>query len=448
MDAVFYGNVFDNLIIGYLDMKDIYNISLVNRQFEKIIDGAYIMKTIKSRIEGKLSLIFGKHYDAFVRMMVKYKAILSGSFILQCILNEKWNNSDIDVYVDQKYESSFHKDFRRIATYWDEDYDFMYTRAFGHITNVSNFYIINPNEQIFSKGAIEGVTGTSYAKTTKIQIVTINTSKDYSLIDHTYNTGFNVCKNRLIYNSKGKMQLYLKNYREAIMKTTTFTIENVDDFFYRIEKYSKRGFYFRPKYNRLLCLEYLFLRFRNIHVLKTNFDEKKYNQLGKECGSNCVVKLFYRNVRHYHDSAYTSHMNANDIRYTIVENKDGAFNRVLPLLMSAQSDKRSELYNALFCCQSIDEYAKIRNKFTNIPINVYNINTDDYDMQYGLSTDFDNQLAMHKTKGNLMQPNTPQTNPRNRPQNIQQNRPLSKNAKSVRKKKPQKIDWLISSLNK
>ena len=47
--------------------------------------------------------IFGDHYDVFVKIMIDNGAFISGSFIIQCILNEDWSvlneKTDIDIYV-------------------------------------------------------------------------------------------------------------------------------------------------------------------------------------------------------------------------------------------------------------------------------------------------------------------------------------------------------------
>lgn len=418
LSNVFYGNVFDNIIIDYISVRDIFNLKFVNRSFRQRITESVIMKIIKTRIERKLKVILKNNYDAFVNAMAKSKAILSGSFILQCILNEKWSNSDIDIYVDKENENFFHKCISSITSFSDFDYGDMYGQAFNSIIhNIKNFFI-DPDNNLHKPNI--GPFDETKQYFVKIQVVTIKTSKEYSLIDHTYNTGFDVCKNRLTYDKHGKMQLYLKNYKEAITKTTTFTIQTVDDFYYRVEKYSKRGFYFKPKYNKLLYLEYLYLHFSMIHVLRTDFDEKIYYKLGnKECGNNCAIKLFFRNRRHYHSCEN------GEVGYTTVENNDRVFNRILPQLMSSDYKKREELRKAIWKCKDIGDYAKIRNNFANIPFNVYNNSMYKYDIQYGLPSLPIQQVVQMKSVPHKK--GVPQK-------------------KKVQKK--ERIDWLISSLKK
>lgn len=398
MDLIFQANVFDNVIVNYLKMKDLFNLKFVCQVFRRKFTDGYLMKRIKKIIENRLKVIFGSTYNEFVVAMFKSKAILSGSFVLQCIIGEQWDNSDIDIYVSSKqseYQSSnlpLHKYLlTQIETAKDKElsygnYNSVYERIIDCVTNYKNC------------GPMKS----------KIQVVRIETSKKYSLIDHTYNTGFDVCKNRLYYDKNGKIHLYLKNYKEAINKSSTFTIENVNDFFYRIEKYSKRGFFFKPKYDRLLYLEFLYLKFSHDHIIKTSFDEDTYVKLYHtnklNCGVNCPVKLLYRNVRHYHlieqvipfneedDEDYGIYIDEMRMvrempKYVVVDNHNKEFNNILPELMYYDEDKLRDLRRNIIYSSTgakcIDDYVKVRNKYAKRKINIYN-NGYKYDVQYGL----------------------------------------------------------------
>jgi len=46
----------------------------------------------------RLKTIFGQHYDQFETLFQQCGAILSGSFVLQCLLGEEWP-SDVDIYI-------------------------------------------------------------------------------------------------------------------------------------------------------------------------------------------------------------------------------------------------------------------------------------------------------------------------------------------------------------
>ena len=51
------------------------------------------------KILRRLKSIFGDIYDDFIDMMKNDNIVISGSFILQCIYNESWENSDIDIFI-------------------------------------------------------------------------------------------------------------------------------------------------------------------------------------------------------------------------------------------------------------------------------------------------------------------------------------------------------------
>ena len=65
--------------------------------------------------------------------------------------------------------------------------------------------------------------------------------------DHKKNTGFDICKNILSFNNDGTLFLEFNNLSEIMYKCTTFSILDFDDFWYRLEKYTKRGFKFKPR---------------------------------------------------------------------------------------------------------------------------------------------------------------------------------------------------------
>jgi len=390
LNCTLYGNPFDHIIVNFLNMKDIYNLRFVNKRFFGKIDENYILRIIKSRLECKLKSVFGNDYNLFVLAMSQSKAVLSGSFILQCILGETWENSDIDIYVGNEQSNNIMDKFlKSITNNAETDDNALYKAAYEIINNITNYHLDN----------------------LKIQVVQIRTNNKYSLWNHVNNTGFDVCKNRLYYSANGNLQLQLTNYKEAIHKCTTFIIQNIDDFYYRIEKYSKRGFKFKPKYHKLMYVEWLFIKFSDVHVIKTNFNEDvfykllennkqkgcgqcdmseyglcKHDKLG--CGVNCPIKLLYRNVRHYHTIHYIDKRSdygdySQRIKCTVVDNKDYTFSDILPQLSNENVD-RTNLGKAMRDCKDMDDYVKIRNKFTRRPLNVNYTTNYKYDIQFGL----------------------------------------------------------------
>lgn len=50
-------------------------------------------------IESKLKKLFGKNYHDFQKAMTKSHAVITGSFIVKSILNERWTDNDIDIFI-------------------------------------------------------------------------------------------------------------------------------------------------------------------------------------------------------------------------------------------------------------------------------------------------------------------------------------------------------------
>lgn len=442
-NAVMRGNIFDNIILNKISMKDAYKLRLVNSTLRKRMSKNYFYNIMKNRIENKLKSILGINYIPFIKTMIECKAILSGSFIHQCVLNESWENSDIDIYTEKRSQyEKFDKFLKSISIYNDSSNE-MYKNVFSCIDWIENYYIDNKNTIPYSRDEVSHdmyryndsyicrddklkELNNNIKNCIKFQLVRIKTTKEYTLHDHIRNTGFEVCKNLAYYTDKMNLYLDLSDYKEILFKRTTFTIQNIDDFYYRIEKYSKRNFNFKSKYNKLLYLEYLYINFCHVHILKTNFNENIFESIkGKKCGVNCPMKLFFRNVRHYHteleydrksddDNGGRCYYRCHDIaKVTTVDNTDGTFNGILPQLTHCGRNPgknelmtRETLESFIYKCENIDQYAKKRNEFTKKQMNIYSRTKEyKYDIQFGLASNYpqkskDDNKKENKTKDN------------------------------------------------
>lgn len=435
-NSVIIGNIFDNIILKKITLKDAYKLSLVNLALYKRMNEEYFIRIMKNRIETRLREILGVNFRPFIIKMNKVRAVLSGSFLHQCILEESYENTDIDIYTENlKKDEELNNFIKTFSAYSDSDDYGMYDKAFSCLRNITDHNIDNNNVlSEIEMNFIQDIDETKYdyvkpkeirdlkqkikKECTKIQVVSIKTSKEYNLWNHVKNTGFDVCRNMAYYDNDLNLQLRLFNIREIMFKRSTFMIQNITDFYYRIEKYSKRGFTFKPKYNKLLYLEYIYFKFAHIHILKTNFDEKIFNKLnGKGCGINCPIKLLFNDTRHYHTvSDKDPYDYGSGEKITTVEN-DGTFNRILPQLMHGfkmyyDKDKdrikfsdfekddpmsRRNLREAVAHCNDLDEYAKIRNNFAKYPINVYSRTKEyKYDISFGKPCEFIKKEAVKK----------------------------------------------------
>jgi hypothetical protein len=384
---VLLGNVFDHIISKYLTPKDILHLGFADTLLRSKLNLLYIHSQIKKRVFERLRIIFREDYKEFINTMIKTNAIISGSFIIQCVLNEYWDNSDIDIYV------SNNNTLQKGKWNWNDA-----GGASNHFNSVSsgNSLVLHRLFSNISKNTylsdyktfgnhIEAIVNYELYNDSKIQVINVNTSDDYTLRDHNRNTGFDICKNILRFNKDKSMFLEFKNLKDIIYRRSLFSILEIDDFYYRIEKYSKRGFYFKPKFNKTLYLEYIMLHFNGYHSLQTNFREDTYHKLTKKqksfqeeihlspdyingkyygdlppynCGVNCPVKLLFRDARHYH--SVWDDPNGNWIGYKVitVENIDGRFDKIIPQLKKCDYDRG--MMRICYGCKNSDEWVKLR----------------------------------------------------------------------------------------
>jgi len=361
------GYIFDNIIANYLDIKDIYNLSLVNRSLYHKINENYILTHIKTRIINNLKNIFEDDYNSFVLAINRAKAIISGSFIIQSILNEKWHESDIDIYVEYDKNNKYAGILEEFLGSKTNDYVDGYYHRFDDIHSTRNYYFKkNYTIQLVKIYTTINCCRNCMQNLTCINDIKCTGKKSQTLWDHVNNTGFEACKNMIYFNDDLNLEAKLKEYKQIINKCTVFTILDTEDFLFRINKYSRRGFFFKPKYNKLLCLEYLWRKLYNLQIKKTN-------NLKHSCiSAQCLLKLFYRNINHYHH---------HDNGYIYIHQN----NNILDKLFFPSDLATKQL---ILKCINLDAYAAIRNKLAednNAPkINIYNTKNLKYDMQYGL----------------------------------------------------------------
>lgn len=392
LSNVFFGNTFDYVMANYLSIKDIYRLSLVSSAFYKKINRDYMTIHMQRRIEAKLKEIFNSEYGIFIKKMHEARAVISGSFILQCILNEKWENSDIDIYVeyteDDKYLKILHEYLSTKTTQIEDGY-----YAEKDIHKTTNYFFDNDYKiqivqfytDIRCDNCMMNRKFTDGIKRYKCSNEVPCEGKKQTIWEHIKYTGFDICKNMAYFNDKLSLKLRTTNYREIINKCTTFTILDLEDFFYRIKKYSQRGFFFKPRYNKLVCLEYLLFKkipFSNrMCIIKCDNIDKKKKILHEErklvaCNLDCSFGLLFRNIRHIH--AY----DWNTGKYNIYIYST---NHVFDKLLQNPNEETMELIKKM---KNLDEYAQKRNDFAKahgVPeISIYNKKNLKYEIQYGL----------------------------------------------------------------
>ena len=186
---------------------------------------------IISNINSQLLSIFGKEDLKELKSSINSTgAVISGSFIIQCILNEKWCNSDIDIFVPMTFISICSDEpSLDINTFFEKKYkkiNCQYTKEYSYLCIDNHFKYINCYT----------------VNDTKIQI--INTSFDnQDLVKFIMNSfDFNICKN-MYKITKNKEELFIfdiKNIKDRKLKWNY--ISNIQSSILRGYKYQSRGF--------------------------------------------------------------------------------------------------------------------------------------------------------------------------------------------------------------
>ncbi len=227
--------------------------NFIPQEIKELILNDYFVLDFNKKIEERLSLVFKERYPNFKSLMKETGCFISGSFIVQCILGETWNNSDIDIYVptignDLK---AHHNDylFSKVDDFMFNDMKMSDGCAESYPEG------IHPGlEWVRNYEGVCGKVGCSYCcndrycyncprDPRRIQIIGIKMKKGFDeaikFVEETFD--FGVCKN--IYHFDGNYTRYLK---EVILRTTNFKSGKFLHLsLQRCHKYSDRGFVFK-----------------------------------------------------------------------------------------------------------------------------------------------------------------------------------------------------------
>lgn len=209
-------------IVAYIPTITIINLKQTTKYNNSIINKKVIKQTTINCIYKNLQLHLGQHYDMFIELINKNSLFISGSFIIECILDEKYENSDIDVYSYNNYKNETLNSLEILS---DDKYDFR--NEYQDILPINN--IINnclPKGKILQRIQLNNTTINSY-ETFKNHIV-----KNYDM---------DICKNIFtIINNKPK--LYINNINKIISKKDIYISPITQKTMSRIKKYELREF--------------------------------------------------------------------------------------------------------------------------------------------------------------------------------------------------------------
>tara|TARA_R100001163_G_C5068138_1_gene207987 strand:- start:7269 stop:8369 length:1101 start_codon:yes stop_codon:yes gene_type:complete len=219
----------------YLDNSTFYKLSIIFPEIKDYIYHEY-KQSIICKIEKKLDQILGD--TDYRKLMIGEKLVMSGSFILQIILNTEWKYSDIDIFniIDSSEEKS--ENFKLYLNNKSKRVSGDRVRYGGYndkknkIKEVFDYTINNGSTIQVIKQIIEK--GHPLNFNDKIQYIL----KDFDI---------DVCKNVFYYDENSRPQLFInyacrifqKEIKDIFIKDKQF--QNIDD---RLNKYKNRGFKF------------------------------------------------------------------------------------------------------------------------------------------------------------------------------------------------------------
>ena len=316
------------VISEYLPIKDIYNlVSIFDPNNDNILHNI-IMNKIFNKLSSKIK---NKDYMHIMNFMKKTNFCISGSFILQCILNTEYN-TDIDFFGSSKYVNVVKKLLKDLKI--EKNLEVEYECYGGvnlfrpHFTVMTSYYYTkfidkevyselalvkdNEYEKFFEPRTSEPRTSESSESSEssdeeterpcklKIQFVLLDVENPS---DHIVNNfDLDIISNYLTYES-GKWKLYIENIKGISNKFMKVKLAPDDEKlrFDRIDKYQERGF----RFNNIDDLLYIEKRIGNNNRIYTCNNEatlinikskKEYMRLhgiNTPCNENCYIKKFF-----------------------------------------------------------------------------------------------------------------------------------------------------------
>lgn len=242
---------------------DLYRLSYVSKYYNKYINFNDIKITIINNINKRLKQILESNYDKFMKYVSLHGVGISGSFIIQCILGEYYDGSDIDLY---SYLPIDNKAFLDIFTENDlNETQQEFFKLYGDLPQITD--IINTN--LKNKHKLQNIYMNENTKS-------FDDLKKYV----TESFDFNICKN-IFAIVDNKPVLYVHNISHIINKCEILTQFNLTEKKKsRMEKYESRNFTF--KWDCLKPVNYIrynnrifpYMVYKNINKNRPEWDDK------------------------------------------------------------------------------------------------------------------------------------------------------------------------------
>ena len=301
-----------------LSCKDIWNLGKVTEyESTKTKLTALLYPRCILEIKNRLKKVLGESYDEFVSVLSKTGAVISGSFILQCLLGEDWN-TDIDIFVPMIGNKIGKTDSNNPTTEVD---DLLFQKfhmvgyqagnRYGHDIDDEKIQWVRTfsKTQIYRRdanGRYERIVDFNKEKSGyNFQVVLVNVEKE-KLCDFIIdNFDFDIVKNTFTF-SENKLKIL--KLEEIFDKRTEFKVgDRFGSSVQRAIRYEKKGFTF---YNKNMPYE----RISEIYANRPKFsnfgdgpqikfqsclrhpDKKDHSG----CPEDCIIKFTHPEDKHHH----------------------------------------------------------------------------------------------------------------------------------------------------
>jgi ribonuclease HII len=287
-ESIFIGDIYNYHINRYLNTIELLNVMNVSKAF--LTQGRKLLKPhICNTVIERLQTILGDKYKDFRQVLTDTGAVISGSFVLQCILGETWK-SDIDIYIsmndnEKLYTDLSHKLKSKLCdyfynnnflyyTYEDiESYDInhktkmIWVRRYDLLTHTYN--VNNEDDEVLQDNINQCIklfcdnkynSQLSKYQRNKLDYLNINDlifipiefqsilvrcNRDELIQFINTEFDFDICKNAFWFDQTGNPRIYINNLSNVVNKQTTFNYTiNEEKSKNRKDKYMKRGFVF------------------------------------------------------------------------------------------------------------------------------------------------------------------------------------------------------------
>ena len=252
-------------IADQLSPQDLYYLAKTCQYYQKELEELFKRK-IMNTINIRLSDFLGKNLKEFKNEMKTTGSFISGSFILQCILNETWNNSDIDVYTpiedNTDVRKGDHSKEHQPSGFTTLEYFLYMTLEHKNYESAGQTY-----DPLFRMDKISIERVLEYEKKEApnkqiLQVIEIWTKNNITELKEFVNSfDFDICKNFYYIDNENNENLYICNLSNIFNRITEFkykeSIFGLNSSIKRMKKYQDRGF----KFSNLNTLNYEQLAF-------------------------------------------------------------------------------------------------------------------------------------------------------------------------------------------